>query len=108
MLRTMPLCDLKRAWCAALAALALPLAAFGQQPPGPGAESFTVFFRGTPVGTEQIAMTRSAEGWTIASSGRLGVPLDVVVRRVQVDYDGSWNPRNASVDAKIRGQVVSI
>ncbi|HYM24063.1 MAG TPA: alpha/beta fold hydrolase, partial [Vicinamibacterales bacterium] len=107
----MPLRDLKRAWCAALAALALPVIAYGangQQAPGPGAESFTVFFRGTPVGSEQIAVTRSAEGWTIASTGRLAPPLDVVARRVQVDYDGNWNPRNVSVDANIRGQVLSI
>src|SRR5579872_5241021 len=107
----MPLRDLKRAWCAALAALALPVIAYGsygQQAPGPGAESFTVFFRGTPVGSEQIAITRSAEGWTIASTGRLAPPLDVIARRVQVEYDGNWNPRNVSVDANIRGQVLSI
>src|SRR5260370_39361265 len=107
----MPLRDLKRAWCAALVLL-LPLAARGQEPPpsspGAGAESFTVFIRGTPVGSEQIAVMRSAEGWTVASSGRLGAPVDVVSRRVEVQYDGNWNPRTVSVDANVRGQFITI
>src|SRR6185503_15303643 len=102
----MPLRDFKRAWCAALV-LALPLAARGQEPappsPGAGAETFTVFVRGTPIGSEQVLVSRTADGWTVASSGRLLVPVDVVSRRVQVQYDGNWNPRNLSLDATVRG-----
>src|SRR5262249_21759150 len=53
---------------AALAALtiALPLSAFAQEPaPVPqlqeaGATTFTVFLRGAPIGTEQIAIARTA------------------------------------------------
>src|SRR4051812_8779989 len=107
----MPSFDSKRAWCAALA-LALPLGVRGQQPvpppPGAGAETFTVFVRGTPIGSERVAMTRTADGWTVASSGRLGPPVDVVSRRVQDLYDANWNPRSMSVDATVRGQPPSI
>jgi len=109
----MPFSDCTRAACAAVL-LALPLAARAQQagppppPPAAGAESFAVFIRGARVGSEQIAVTRTADGWTVASSGRLGAPADVVSRRVQVQYDPNWNPRAASVDATIRGQVYSI
>src|SRR5258708_40322960 len=106
----MPLRDLKRAWCAALVLL-LPLAARGQEPPpsspGAGAENFTVFIRGTPVGSEQIAVMRSAEGWTVASSGRLGAPVDVVSRRVEVQYDGNWNPRTVSAAPPPPGQYIT-
>src|SRR6185436_2408535 len=61
-------------------AVALPLTAAAQQPPlapplpDAGATNFTIFLRGAPIGTEQIALTRTASGWTIASSGRLGAP----------------------------------
>ncbi|HMD35818.1 MAG TPA: alpha/beta fold hydrolase [Vicinamibacterales bacterium] len=107
----MPFSDCTRAACAALL-LALPIAARAQQQgppsPGAGAEGFAVFIRGARVGSEQIAVTRTADGWTVASSGRLGAPADVVSRRVQVQYDANWNPRSASVDATIRGQVFSI
>src|SRR5260221_14526739 len=76
--------------------------------PGAGAESVAVFIRGTLVGSEQIAITRSAEGWTVASSGRLGAPVDVVSRRVEVQYDGGWNPRTVAGGATVGGQQISI
>src|SRR5712671_526453 len=77
--------------CMALLALlvAVPLAAGAPQvaapvPQLPGGTAFTIFLRGAPIGIEQMAVSRSAEGWTITSSGRLGAPLDVVGRRLQV------------------------
>ena len=109
----MPFTDCTRAACAALL-LALSAAPRAQQTgppppsPGAGAESFAVFIRGVRVGSEQIAVTRSAEGWTVASSGRLGAPADVVSRRVQIQYDANWNPLSASVDATVRGQPFSV
>jgi hypothetical protein len=83
---------------AVLLALATPFIAYAQQPPAPpplqeaGAASFTIFVRGMPVGTEQIALIRGAEGWTIVSSGRLGAPLDIVARRIEVRYTADWRP----------------
>ena len=38
----------------------------------PAASTFTIFVRGVPIGTEQVASRSRADGWTIASSGRLG------------------------------------
>src|SRR6266516_942831 len=70
-------------------AAAARIAASGQQPivaptlQEAGAFSFTTFLRGVPIGTEQVALTRTADGWTIAAAGRLGAPLDVVARRGQ-------------------------
>ena len=46
-----------------------------------GAFTFTTFLRGAPIGTEQVALTRIADGWTIAGTGRFGAPLDIVGRR---------------------------
>src|SRR6185503_4600444 len=101
---------------AALAALAfaVPLAASAQQPPVPpplpdaGATNFTIFLRGAPIGSEQIAVTRTATGWTIVSSGRLGAPVDVVARRLQVRYTPEWQPLELTLDGSVRGQPQTV
>lgn len=66
--------------------------------------SFTVLFRGTPVGSEQVAVERTPQGWTISSSGRIGAPLDVVLRSLQLRYDAQWQPLALSIDVSIRDQ----
>src|SRR5437762_3073617 len=63
-----------------------------------GAFSFTTFFRGVPIGSEQVALTRSADGWTVAVSGRLGAPLDVLARRIEARYTADWKPIEFSFD----------
>lgn len=91
------------------AALALPPAAAARQPaPEPAESSFTVFVRAVPIGSEQTSVTRSAEGWTITSSGRLGAPIDVLARRVQVRYDADWKPIGLTVDAVVRGRTLAL
>jgi pimeloyl-ACP methyl ester carboxylesterase len=102
-----------RAVCTALA-LAAPFTASAQQPPVPvplqetGAATFTIFVRGVPIGTEQIALTRGADGWTIVSSGRLGAPLDVIARRTQVRYTPEWRPIEFTFDGSVRGQAQTV
>src|SRR5947208_884905 len=91
--------------------LALPLAAPGGQPavqPPPNASSFTIFLKGVPVGSEQVAVTRVPDGWSIVSSGRLGPPLDVVARRVQVRYTADWKPVELTIDATVQGKVQAL
>jgi pimeloyl-ACP methyl ester carboxylesterase len=98
----------------AVAALAVPLGASAQQPPAApqlqeaGAENFTIFLRGAPVGTEQIALTRVASGWNIVSSGRLGAPIDAVERRTQVRYTADWKPLEFTFDGVVRGVTQAI
>src|SRR5690242_5755082 len=93
---------------AAASAIALAGAASAQQPPPPppapgqGASSFTIFVRGVPLGTEQMAVTRTADGWMISSSGRLGAPIDIVARRMQVRYTPDWRPVEFSLDATVK------
>jgi pimeloyl-ACP methyl ester carboxylesterase len=74
----------------------------------PGGTGFTIFVRGTPIGTEQIAVSRSADGWTITSAGRVGAPLDVVSRRLQVRYTADWRPAEFTFDGTVRGQTQSV
>src|SRR5579862_6778284 len=92
-------------------AIAMPGAASAQQLPPPptlqeaGATSFSIFLRGAPLGTEQVALTRDASGWMIASTGRLGAPLDVVARRIEARYTADWKPLAFNLDATVHGQV---
>jgi pimeloyl-ACP methyl ester carboxylesterase len=92
------------------AAALIPTLAGAQPPPAPpaAASSFTVFLRGVPIGSEQIAVSRGAGGWTITSSGRMGAPIDIVARRVEVRYTEDWKPIELVVDATLRGQPLSI
>jgi uncharacterized protein len=90
-----------------------PPAAFAQIIPAPpvveaGGTTYRLFLRGAPIGSEQINVTRAAEGWTIVSSGRLGAPIDVVGRRVQARYTPDWIPVELSFDGTVRGQQQSI
>jgi pimeloyl-ACP methyl ester carboxylesterase len=101
---------------AALGVLALtgPLAASARQPAPEvalretGVANFTIFVRGAPVGTEQIALTRGAEGWTIVSSGRVAPPVDIVARRLQVRYTAEWIPLEFTLDGTVRGAAQSV
>src|SRR5471032_2393575 len=101
---------------AALAALALamPLGAAAQQPPAApqlqeaGVTNFAIFLRGAPIGTEQVALSRSATGWTIVSSGRLSAPIDTVARRLQVRYTPDWKPLEFTLDGNVRGVAQTI
>ncbi len=90
-------------------ALAVPCGASAQPaPPVSGATSFTIFLRGTPIGNEQVALNRVADGWTIVASGRLGAPLDIIGRRVQVRYTPDWRPIEFLLDATVRGQPQTV
>jgi pimeloyl-ACP methyl ester carboxylesterase len=98
----------------AAAVLALPLSAAAQQPgllpalQEAGAANFSIFLRGAPIGTEQIAVTRVSSGWNITSTGRLAAPLDAVARRLQVRYSADWKPLELTLDSTVRGQVQAI
>src|SRR5687767_5086314 len=92
--------------------LAGPRGEAAQQPaPFPATASssnFTIFIRAVPIGGEQIAVERTADGWTINGTGRIGAPLDIVTRKLQVRYDADWKPLELMVDATTRGQVTTL
>ena len=79
-----------------------------QQPPAvfqPGAtSSFMIFLRGNPIGVEQMALSRTTEGWTILSTGRLAQPFDLVARKLEVRYTADWKPIAYNIDTTVRGE----
>ena len=68
------------------------------------ASTFSVFVQGTSIGTEDVALTRSAAGWTIVTSGRLGPPFNIITRRLEIRYDAEWKPLELTLDAAVNGQ----
>jgi uncharacterized protein len=98
---------------AAAAALALSTAhaASAQLVPAPpplpetNGTTFTIFFNGRALGSEQIAVNRVADGWMISSSGRLAAPIDAVARRLQIRYTADWHPISFEFDGTLRGQL---
>ena len=66
--------------------------------------SFLIFLRGTPIGAEQMAVSRTTDGWSILSTGRLGQPFDVVARKVETRYTADWKPLGFTVDSLVRGE----
>src|SRR5215831_12744401 len=102
------------AWILAGATRQLTATANEQLPPAPPGSpvlpstSFTIFIRGVSVGSEQVALTRTADGWTIVSSGRMGPPVELVSRRVEARYTADWKPVELVIDASIRGVARSL
>jgi pimeloyl-ACP methyl ester carboxylesterase len=80
-------------------------------PPPPPSEATTpylVFFRGQPVGREDVAIIRQAEAWIVRGTSRQGPPIDITTRVAEVIYDADWHPKSMLVDGVIRGQDVTL
>jgi pimeloyl-ACP methyl ester carboxylesterase len=89
----------------AVAPRAQQQAAAPPAPSGAGTtSSFMIFLRGNPIGVEQMALTRTTEGWSILSTGRLAQPFDVVARKVEARYTADWKPLGYNLDSTVRGQ----
>lgn len=86
--------------------LAADAPAAQRQTPLAPSSTFIVFIRGTRIGTEEISVARTADGWTMTSSGRLGAPLDLVINEVQVRYTADWKPIELTIDANARTQAI--
>ena len=88
------------AYCT-LAILLLTGSPTAAQPPievTPGAATFNVFVRSTPIGFEQIEVARGPNGWNIRSRGDLSQPIDLQNRFFEVEYDEQWRPQMLTID----------
>jgi uncharacterized protein len=92
-----------RAAAFALAAT-LPLVASAQPAASTQPSTFRIFLRSAQIGTEEISLTQTPAGWTILGTGRIGPPLDIVARRVELRYDAQWRPLELTIDATAREQ----
>jgi pimeloyl-ACP methyl ester carboxylesterase len=66
--------------------------------------NFLVYFRSVLIGRENVSVSRTADGWAVASSGVAGAPFNLVARRVQLRYTPDWKPLELAIDATLGGQ----
>jgi len=107
MLRTV----MVRHHCTALSAAVLllgaaPLLSAGgqaQAPPPDPAVRFVVFRGGRQIGAEQSSLTKTAQGWVLRGSGRIGQPVDLSTGRFEARYDSVWRPLSVEIDATEKG-----
>ncbi len=84
--------------------LAAPAAA---QPPastaGSNTTGYTVFFRGTAIGREDVTVSTDGNGITVSSQARLSSPANVTLERAEVRYLRDWTPQSFVLDATLNG-----
>jgi hypothetical protein len=57
-----------------------------------------VFLRGAVVGSEEVLVSQSPDGWTLRGSGRFTPPIDLAIGYWEARYDSSWRPKELTVN----------
>jgi pimeloyl-ACP methyl ester carboxylesterase len=70
--------------------------------------TFNIVLRGVRVGFETVAVTSSAGGYEISSSGRQVAPVELVVTRFDVLYTPDWQPQRLTIEGVLKGQLISL
>ena len=94
--------------CALLLFLAAPADAQQAAVPAAGATGYTVFFRGTPLGREEVTITTDATGTTIASQNRLGAPLNMTLRRIEFKDAPDWTAVSFVAEGTVNNDVLRL
>jgi pimeloyl-ACP methyl ester carboxylesterase len=90
------------------ALLVAPALADAQQKPPAGPTSYTTFVRGTPIGREDVTVRSDASGLTVTSEGRLGAPINLIIRRAEFRYAADGAPQLFQLDADSNGADITI
>jgi pimeloyl-ACP methyl ester carboxylesterase len=69
-----------------------------------GSAAFAVFLRGQRIGTEEVTVTRSPGGWSIAATGRTGAPLNISFDKFLARYGSEWQTQSLEISGQMRGQ----
>jgi uncharacterized protein len=87
---------------ATLLGLLVPLGASvrGQSPLR--SDTFHIFVRGKDVGSEELTVVQTPEGWILRGTGGAGPPLDITLRFWEARYDPAWLPRELTLDLETR------
>lgn len=74
----------------------------------PAASSYIVFLSSRPIGREEVAVTRQADGWIVRGTSRVGRPVDIETRHAEIRYDSDWHPRALTVEGTVRGTQTNL
>jgi len=91
-----------------LLAVAAPASAQTATEPTAGRAGFTIFVRGAQIGREDVDLSRTPGGWTIASTNRLSPPIDLTTNRFEIRYGPDWQPIELKLEATLRGAPVGL
>jgi pimeloyl-ACP methyl ester carboxylesterase len=94
--------------CTCALLLAAPAVAAAQQKPPAGPTAYTTFVKGTPIGREDVTVRSDASGLTVTSEGRLGAPVNLIVRRAEFRYTADGSPQLFQLDGDSNGADISI
>ena len=64
--------------------------------------------RGVRVGSENVSLVRSPNGWLIASTGRLDPPFDLTTNKFEVAYALDWQPQQLVIEGVRRSQAFTL
>lgn len=64
--------------------------------------------RSVQIGTDEVTVARTAQGWTISAGGRVGPPVDLVTKSLEIRYGPDWKPLELTLDATSRGQALGM
>jgi uncharacterized protein len=98
--------------CTALmvALLATVPAAAQQSLPAPatGDAIFNILLKGVQVGREQVTLSHGSSGWILTSSGTLGAPISLTIRRFEMKYTDDWQPLELKIEATLRNAGIGL
>lgn len=89
---------------AAAAVLLSLLTAVGAAAQTPGDATFRVTHRGQPVGTTEVTVARSADGWRVTSRGQMDGRVQLSVRHFDAQYDPDWRPMSLTMELVSPGE----
>lgn len=69
---------------------------------------YVVFLAGGAVGREELAVSSSADGWTVRGTSRLNPPVGIIVKHIELRYDGAWRPRRLELEGTVQGVDVAL
>jgi hypothetical protein len=79
-------------------ALVLTLVGADARAQSGGAASFRVFHRGQTIGSAEVTVASSPDGWRVTSRGQAEGPVQLSVRHFDAQYDREWRPMSLSVE----------
>jgi pimeloyl-ACP methyl ester carboxylesterase len=88
-----------------LAALVLAdLVPVRAQDAGSESRAYIVFLQARPIGREEVAVVREADGWIVRGSSRFNAPADTLTRSAEIHYTADWRPVRLAYEGTARGQ----
>jgi pimeloyl-ACP methyl ester carboxylesterase len=85
-----------------------PAVADAQQQPPAGPTAYTTFVKGMPIGREDVTVRSDASGLTVTSEGRLGAPVNLIIRRAEFRYAADGSPQLFQLEGDSNGADISI